>query len=118
MAPDRAAVDEYPCSVREGDGRLRWRSIKSRLVTTPACVRHTGHSTGPMITTDGPLIDTSWTDDEDRAGALAKMLPLGGSCPVTTLMVVDLPAPFGPRKPRTSPGPTSKEMPFTASRSP
>jgi hypothetical protein len=29
-------------------------------------------------------------------------------------MVVDLPAPLGPRKPSTSPRPTVNEMPFTA----
>jgi hypothetical protein len=33
-------------------------------------------------------------------------------------MVVDLPAPFGPRKPRISPGMTSKLTFFTASMSP
>src|SRR5438067_12189899 len=31
------------------------------------------------------------------------------------LMVVDLPAPFGPRKPNVSPGLTSRSMPRTAS---
>src|SRR6266705_2789883 len=34
------------------------------------------------------------------------------------LMVVDLPAPFGPRKPKVSPVDTSKSMPRTASISP
>jgi hypothetical protein len=34
------------------------------------------------------------------------------------LIVVDLPAPFGPRKPNVSPGLTSKSMPRTASISP
>ena len=33
-------------------------------------------------------------------------------------MVVDLPAPFGPRKPKVSPVDTSKSMPRTASISP
>ena len=33
-------------------------------------------------------------------------------------IVVDLPAPFGPRKPKVSPASTRKEMPFTASTSP
>src|SRR5436309_1253280 len=32
--------------------------------------------------------------------------------------VVDLPAPFGPSRPNTSPGATSKSMPFTASTQP
>ena len=34
------------------------------------------------------------------------------------LMVVDLPAPFGPRKPNVSPRATAKSMPRTASMSP
>src|SRR5262245_37072383 len=36
----------------------------------------------------------------------------------STLIVVVLPAPFGPRKPNTSPGATSKLTPRTASTSP
>jgi hypothetical protein len=43
---------------------------------------------------------------------------LGDIWPVSTLIVVDLPAPFGPRKPRISPGITSKLTFFTASMSP
>src|SRR6266508_2000498 len=39
---------------------------------------------------------------------------LGGMKPVIMRMVVDLPAPLGPRNPRTSPLPTSKEIPSTA----
>src|SRR5262249_22768030 len=34
--------------------------------------------------------------------------------PVTMRMVVDLPAPFGPRKPSTSPRSTAKDTPSTA----
>src|SRR5438876_440715 len=39
---------------------------------------------------------------------------LGGMKPVIMRMVVDLPAPLGPRNPSTSPFPTSKETPSTA----
>src|SRR5262245_58136393 len=39
---------------------------------------------------------------------------VGGMKPVTMRMVVDLPAPFGPRKPSTSPRSTVKEMSSTA----
>src|SRR3981081_3688857 len=39
---------------------------------------------------------------------------LGGMKPVIMRMVVDLPAPLGPRNPSTSPLPTSKETPSTA----
>src|SRR5581483_5655474 len=39
---------------------------------------------------------------------------VGGMKPVTMRMVVDLPAPFGPRKPSTSPRSTLNEMPSTA----
>jgi hypothetical protein len=38
--------------------------------------------------------------------------------PVIIRMVVDFPAPFGPRKPRTSPRLTLNEMPFTATFAP
>src|SRR6266852_8109030 len=40
---------------------------------------------------------------------------LGGMKPVIIRMVVDLPAPLGPRNPSTSPLPTSKETLSTAS---
>src|SRR5216684_375701 len=40
---------------------------------------------------------------------------LGGMNPVIMRMVVDLPAPLGPRNPSTSPLPTPKETPSTAS---
>src|SRR5262245_7323333 len=39
---------------------------------------------------------------------------VGGMKPVTMRMVVDLPAPLGPRKPSTSPRSTVKEMSSTA----
>src|SRR5947209_5766908 len=39
---------------------------------------------------------------------------LGGMNPVIMRIVVDLPAPLGPRNPSTSPFPTSKETPSTA----
>src|SRR5690242_11712794 len=44
--------------------------------------------------------------------------PSGASMPVSRWNVVDLPAPFGPRKPKTSPRPTSMVSPSTAVRSP
>src|ERR1043165_2459114 len=48
-----------------------------------------------------------------------KMLPaVGGMKPVTMRMVVDLPAPFGPRKPSTSPRSTAKVRSFTATFAP
>src|SRR3981081_296191 len=39
---------------------------------------------------------------------------VGGMKPVIMRIVVDLPAPLGPRNPSTSPLPTSKETPSTA----
>ncbi len=41
---------------------------------------------------------------------------LGRNWPVSTLMVVVLPAPLGPRKPKISPASTSKVTPSTARR--
>jgi hypothetical protein len=43
---------------------------------------------------------------------------VGARKPVINFMVVDLPAPFGPRNPSTSPGLTANEMSSTASKSP
>ena len=43
---------------------------------------------------------------------------VGGMKPVIIRMVVDFPAPFGPRNPSTSPFLTSKEIPLTASKEP
>ena len=43
---------------------------------------------------------------------------VGRSRPSSMRMVVDFPAPFGPRKPVTRPGSTVKEMPSTAVRVP
>jgi hypothetical protein len=39
---------------------------------------------------------------------------VGGMKPVIMRIVVDLPAPFGPRKPSTSPRSTANETPSTA----
>src|SRR5882757_9009963 len=47
------------------------------------------------------------------------MLPeVGASRPVSILMVVDLPAPLGPRKPKNCPGATHRSIPLTATSSP
>src|SRR5579864_6755319 len=43
---------------------------------------------------------------------------LGGSSPHKIRMVVDFPAPFGPRNPKISPGATSSEILSTATKSP
>src|SRR5690606_20894206 len=40
--------------------------------------------------------------------------PSAAKLPDMIFMAVDLPAPFGPRKPRMRPGLASKEMPFIA----
>src|SRR5881275_2403738 len=42
---------------------------------------------------------------------------VGSTSVQSILMVVDLPAPLGPRKPKTSPAATSKSTPSTATRS-
>src|ERR1044071_3797569 len=44
----------------------------------------------------------------------ATLPSVGGMKPVIIRMVVDLPAPFGPRKPSTSPRSTVNEIPSTA----
>src|ERR671922_2759927 len=50
---------------------------------------------------------TSWSP-------IVTLPEVGGMKPVIMRMVVDLPAPFGPRKPSTSPRSTVNEMPSTA----
>ncbi len=44
--------------------------------------------------------------------------PEGSRSPQSIRMVVDLPAPLGPRKPKISPGRTSRLMRLTATKSP
>ena len=46
------------------------------------------------------------------------MPPVGATVVVSMPTVVDLPAPFGPSRPKTSPGSTVNEIPFTASTPP
>ena len=51
---------------------------------------------------------------EDIVAADGDLAAVGGMKPVIMRIVVDLPAPFGPRKPSTSPRSTVNEMPSTA----
>ena len=54
-----------------------------------------------------------------RRSRRARAVPPVGTIVVVSMpIVVDLPAPFGPSRPNTSPGATSKSMPFTASTPP
>src|ERR1700761_600693 len=64
-----------------------------------------------------------WRRTSSRAVTTSK--PATSACPAlglvrvqSMLIVVVLPAPLGPRKPKTSPVPTSKPTPLTASKSP
>src|SRR3954462_765551 len=56
----------------------------------------------------------SWTSKPHTAALPA----LGARNPASIFMVVDLPAPFGPRKPRTSPRPTVNDTSSTAAMAP
>jgi hypothetical protein len=61
----------------------------------------------------------SGAGDEAYRWPLTDTLPrVGASSPSAMRIVVDLPAPLGPRKPVTRPGSTVKSMPLTAVRSP
>ena len=54
-----------------------------------------------------------------RVGAVDSIVPdVGLSSVVSILMVVDLPAPLGPRNPNVWPCETENETPFTASNAP
>ena len=57
--------------------------------------------------TAAPSSTTSWPATHARPA-------VGGSSVVSMWTVVDLPAPFGPRNPYTSPGSTRRSMPSTA----
>ena len=55
----------------------------------------------------------------DVEAATSGAVPLVGAIVVVSMpIVVDLPAPFGPSSPNTSPGATSKSIPCTASTPP
>ena len=62
------------------------------------------------LTATGCLV-TSWPATQARP-------PVGCTSVVSMPMVVDLPAPFGPRRPKNSPCGMSRSMPRTASTSP
>src|SRR5437016_14646490 len=59
------------------------------------------------------------TKSRERSIPWIRILPRSGRAnPTSILMVVVLPAPLGPRKPKTSPAYSSKETSETASREP
>ena len=58
-------------------------------------------------------------DSSDMSYPPMVTVPLvGGVYPVMIFIVVDFPAPLGPRKPRISPCLTEKDNPVTAGKSP
>ena len=68
--------------------------------------------TRPMLRrTSRRLATTSWP-------ATVAVPAVGSASVHSILIVVDLPAPLGPRKPKISPGATSNEIPSTAANSP
>src|SRR5690349_13882912 len=62
------------------------------------------------------LISSGWREMSNPATLPAPAV--GGKMPQSILMVVDLPAPFGPRKPKISPRLTFRLTLFTAMKSP
>ena len=69
-------------------------------------------NTKPMLRRTSPRsVTTSWP-------ATSAVPPVGSTSVHNIPIVVDLPAPFGPRKPNVSPGATSKSTPRTATSSP
>src|SRR6266508_1116956 len=86
-----SAVCSFMCSrpVRNGSSAASW-------------------SAAPIVArTAGPSSTMSWPATHARPA-------VGGSSVVSMCTVVDLPAPFGPRKPYTSPGSTRRSIPSTA----
>src|SRR5450759_3166094 len=62
------------------------------------------------------LIFSAWVRTSNPA--TVPVPPVGAKIPVSMRIVVDLPAPFGPRKPKISPFCTSKLTRFTAMKLP
>jgi hypothetical protein len=60
-----------------------------------------------LLRTASPSETTSWPATE-------ALPPVGGSSVQSILTMVDLPAPFGPRKPKTSPAPMFRSTSRTA----
>ena len=61
----------------------------------------------------------AFRDSSTISNPAIEAVPLvGGINPVSIFIVVDFPAPLGPRKPRISPFSTENEIPVTAGKSP
>ena len=67
-----------------------------------------------MAAQPSPVDDRAHIEVRDLEVRYAGVPAVGGVSPQIIRMVVDLPAPFGPRKPVTTPGWTTKERSSTA----
>src|ERR1700689_2006085 len=96
--------------------------VRSRPYMRPAKLRNSApvrrpNNAIPSGTT--PICRLTFTGSVLRSMPRISIRPeLGAKRPVSILMVVDLPAPLGPRKPKNCPGETRRSTPSTATRSP
>src|SRR3954470_6851212 len=95
---------------------------RSRPYMRPAKLRNSAPVRRPnraMPSGTTPIWRFTSTGLLSRSRPRISMRPeLGASNPVSILMVVDLPAPLGPRKPKNCPGATRRLTPSTATSSP
>ena len=110
-ATSRSPTMSMTSSTRRRLIPLVWASASKWLrAERPVCMA--------LASSSKPSSAIGATADRYRAPLTRTLPPLGSSSPAINLIVVDLPAPFGPRKPITTPGCTTKSRPSTASFSP
>src|SRR5579863_4987355 len=95
---------------------------RSRPYMRPAKLRNSAPVRRPksaMPSGTTPIWRLTSTGCASRSRPRISIFPeLGASSPVNILIVVDFPAPLGPRKPKNCPGATRRSTPSTATSSP
>src|SRR6266699_7326961 len=110
-ATSRSPTISMTSSTRRRLIPLVWASANRWLrAERPVCIA--------LASSSRPSSAIGATADRYAAPLTRTLPPLGSSSPAISRIVVDLPAPFGPRKPVTTPGCTTKSKPSTASFSP
>src|SRR3984957_4690383 len=109
--------------MKSSNSAVRWAAVwRSRPYMRPAKLSNSDpvrrpNNAIPSGTT--PICRFTSTGCVVRSSPRISIRPaLGARRPVSILMVVDFPAPLGPRKPKNCPGATRRSMPSTAINSP
>ena len=109
--------------INSSSSSVRWFTVsRSSPYMRPTKRRYSGAVSRPssaMPSGTTPICRFSSSDEALNVWPRISTDPaLGSSSPVSILMVVDLPAPFGPRKPKNCPGATVNVTSSTAVSSP